>query len=73
MNVQKRRKMKNPFRTKRIIIAGIDNDTFIEVPFIGKIRMKQKKRVSRGRKLRKLIVYDEAQNIPEEVWEKLKK
>jgi len=40
--------MKNPFRTKSIIIAGVKHNILIRVPFIGKISFKKIKIEMRG-------------------------
>ena len=53
--------MKNPFRTKSIIIAGVKYNTLIKVPFIGPIIVKKiKVELSKSRGYHSdIIIYDE--------------
>lgn len=59
--------MKNPFRTKKIIIAQPEKNIFIEIPFFGKIRFKQEKTELRGYKINSVII-DEINEIPDKNW-----
>lgn len=60
--------MKNPFRTKRIIISLPKKNILVIIPFLGKIKIKETKSELRGREIES-VIYDEAQYIPDKIWE----
>lgn len=60
--------MINPFRTKKILIAGPDKNTIIEVPFLGHVRFRIEPVKIRGEHFDTVIV-DEIIKIEPQEWD----